>query len=429
MDELNNTPGPPADQPRFFFGWAIVGFTFVTQFVAMGTLFYAYGVLLKPLTEALDADRFTISLALSLQMALTAVLSPWVGRLIAEKPLRLLMSVGAGAMTLGFLAMSQVQNVWQLYVAYGVILAAGMAFVGPLPNNTLLANWFVRRRGMALGISQFGVSVSGTVIVPITAFLVLEYGWQTAVVVFSAIPLVILLPLIWRFAIRTPEEMGLFPDGDAHEDIGFEDQDGADWTMARAVRDRRIWQLVVILGPSFMGVGTVLLAMHSHITDLGMSALDASSVVALMTFMGAIAKPLFGTLADYLNQRWVMALSLACQIIGLTLVLVSDTYAGLMAAAVLFGLGYGAVMPMWAMLIGALFGRQAFSRVMGVMGPLTMPFTLLGLPFATYVFEITGSYLPAFTILIFGFAISLVALAFLRLPSEQTPLPEPAVTD
>ncbi len=416
-----STPTPEAKQTnRVFFGWYIVGFTFVSQFVAMGTTFYAFGVLLKPLTEALDADRFTVSLALSLQMAISALVSPKIGKLISDRPIRQLMATGAILMSVAFLGMSQAQSFWQLCIVYGLLGGVAMAMIGPLPNNTILANWFFQRRGMALGISQFGVSISGTVMVPVTAFLVLEYGWRTAAGVFAFIPLLILLPLILKFAIRTPEEMGLHQDGAHSPPHDVEEEETEDWTMGRALRDPRIWKLVAVLGPSFLSVGAVLVAMHSHATDTGLTAIEASSVVALITLFGAIAKPLFGTLSDFFNQRLVMAIAVVSQVTGLILIVTAGGYAGLMIAAVFFGLGYGAGLPMWSVLIVAMFGRKSFAKIMGVMSPMTMPFSLIGLPFATYIFELTGSYVPAFTTLIGLFAISLLALAFLRLPSERS---------
>ena len=127
--------------PRIFYGWAVVAFTFAVQFVTIGTVFYAYGVLLKPLTETLDADRFLISLALSLQMAFAALLGPLVGKLIAERSIRALMMIGCGTMSLGFLALSHAQTLWHLYLVFGVILSTSMALTGPLPNNALLTPW------------------------------------------------------------------------------------------------------------------------------------------------------------------------------------------------------------------------------------------------------------------------------------------------
>ena len=405
---------------RIFYGWAIVAFTFAVQFVTMGTVFYAYGVLLKPLTETLDADRFLISLALSLQMAFGALLGPLVGKLIAERSIRALMMIGCATMSLGFLALSQAQTLWHLYLAFGVILSTSMALTGPLPNNALLANWFVRRRGTALGISQFGISFSGTVLVPLTTWLVLDYGWRFAVSLYAIVPVVLLMPLAWKFAVKQPEDIGLHPDGDPEGEAIAEAAPSDSWTVGRAFRDRRVWLLALIVGPSFMSITSVLLAMHSHVTDQGMSALQASAVVALMTFMGAIAKPLFGTLSDFADKRLVMGLSLLCQIVGLLIIIALESYLGMMAGAFLFGLGYGAVMPLWGVLLGAMFGREAFARIMGSMGPIILPFTLLGLPFTTWVFEQTGSYAPAFATLVAGFVLSTIALAFLQLPAAPT---------
>jgi MFS family permease len=410
------TQAPEQATSRFFYGWVIVGFTFVAQFIAMGTVFYTFGVLLKPLTAALGADRFLVSLALSIQTVLIALVGPWVGQLIAERSIRALMLGGSALMSLGFLAMSQSQALWHLYLSFGVVLAAGMALAGPLPNNTLLANWFVRRRGTAFGISQFGITISGTAMVPLTTWLVLEFGWRSTVALFAIAPLAVLAPLIWWLVVDRPEARGLSPDGDTPAAPSSDAYAYKPLKMGAALRDRRIWLLTLTVGPSFMTIGAVIQAMHSHITDMGMSGMQASSVLVLMTFMGAVAKPLFGILADHSNPRAAMALSLALQGTGLGLIVQLQSHGGLMLAGFLFGLGYGGVMPLWSVLLGALFGRESFARAMGLMGPLTLPFTLVGLPFTTFVFERTGSYRPAFIGLLAFLSVSVVALAALRVP-------------
>jgi MFS family permease len=410
-------PTPQADA-RFFYGWVIVGTTFVAQFVTMGTVFYTFGVLLKPLTEALDTNRFLISLALTCSMVVGGVLGPWVGSLVAERSIRALMLSGAALLTVGFLAMSQVQTLWQLYLAFGVVVAAGLALSGPLPNNALIANWFVRRRGTAMGISQFGISISGTVMVPLATWLILDYGWRTTVTVLALMPALVLAPVVWFYVVKRPEDLALLPDGEPPGAPVAEPTEAEAWTIGRAIRDRRVWLLTLTIGPSLASIGAVVQAMHSHVTDLGLSALQASAVVALMTLMGATAKPLFGILADHFDKRAIMGLSLALQALGVGLLLQVESYPALMAAGFIFGLGFGAVMPLWAILLGALFGRDGFARVMGVMGPMTLPFTMIGLPFTTFVFERTGSYLPAFATFLGCFLISALALAFLPVPQQ-----------
>ena len=410
---------PPEPSRPVLFGWPIVGFTFMTQFT-VGGMFYTYGVLQKPLSEALEADRFAVSLAFSLQTFVVAVLSPWVGKLILRAPIRKLLAVGVAALMLGFVAFGQVRQLWHLYLAFGLALALASTLIGPLPSNAMIANWFVKRRGTALGISQLGISISGAVLVPIVSWLVETQGWRWAVTAMGLGLGAVLIPLVWKVAVFRPEEKGLLPDGQRLADGADELVEPASaWTFARALRDRRIWLLVAIVGPSFFGVGAVLLALHAHITDLGLSAAQASSVVAAATLMAALAKPLFGVLADVLNQRLLMAAALAAQVVGLSLILTLANPTGLMVAAFFYGLGYGAGLPMWTIFIGTLFGRADFARVMGLMTPLTTPFTLFGFPFASRVFDATGSYQPAFVTVIAGLFLAMGAVGLLRLPAAS----------
>jgi MFS family permease len=410
-------PAPRTDT-RFFYGWVIVGVTFVAQFVTMGSVFYTFGVLLKPLTEALQADRFLVSLALTCSMVVGGLLGPWVGKLVAERSIRALMLWGAALMTVGFLAMSQAQVLWHLYLAFGVVVSAGMALAGPLPNNALIANWFVRRRGTALGISQFGISIAGTAMVPLATWLVVDYGWRATVMALALAPALVLAPAVWLWVVKLPEDRGLLPDGESPGEPVPERGEADVWTIGRAIRDRRVWLLTLIVGPSLTAIGAVVQAMHSHITDLGLSGMQASTVIALMTFMGAVAKPLFGVLADYFDKRAMMGVAIALQGLGVGLLLRVESYPALMGTGFVFGLGYGAVMPLWSVLLAAMFGRDGFARVMGVMGPMILPFTMVGLPLATFVFERTGSYLPAFATFLALFLVSATALAFLRVPRE-----------
>ena len=410
----------PSDPRRpVFFGWSIVGFTFMTQFT-VGSMFYTYGVLQKPLSQALEADRFAVSLAFSLQTLLVAAISPWVGKLILRTPIRKLLAIGVAALVVGFVAFGQVRHLWHLYMAFGLVLALASTLVGPLPSNAMIANWFVKRRGTALGISQLGISISGAVMVPVVSWLVETQGWRWAVTSMGLGLGAVLIPLVWKVAVFRPEDKGLLPDGQrVAEQVDGRIEPASMWTFSRALRDRRIWLLVAIVGPSFFGIGAVLLALHAHFTDLGLSAAQASSVVAVATLMAALAKPLFGVLADVLNQRLLMAVALAAQIAGLLMIVMLANPAGLMVAAVFYGLGYGAGMPMWTIFIGTLFGRADFARVMGLMTPLTTPFTLFGFPFASRVFDATGSYQSAFVTVVAGLLLSMVAVGLLRLPEPS----------
>lgn len=409
----------PARGPVFY-GWTIVGFTLLLQFICVGTAYYSFGVYLKPITSDLETDRFSISLALSMQTLVQALLGPWVGRLVARYSIKALLVGGVVLMSAGFAIMATATHVWQVWLGFGLVTSIGVALTGTVPNNTLLANWFVRRRGTALGISQFGITISGTLLVPATTFLVLEAGWRTTLLIYALALPALLIPLILAFAVKTPEERGLRPDGDPSTEAPPSQAAARSWGMARALRHRDVWCVALIVGPCFMAISAVVLALHSHATDLGLSPMHASYLVALTTLLGAAAKPLFGFLADHFPTRAIAGAALACQIAGVGLLCLAADYRALLCAGFLFGLGYGAMAPLWAIMLAELFGRRGFAEVMGTMMPMVMPFSLLGLPLTTAMFELTGSYSPAFLVILAAYALPLAALLSLRLPGAIT---------
>ena len=404
---------------RIFYGWVIVGLTFITQFVTMGLAYYSLGVYIKPLSESLAVDRVDIAWAVSIQAIVAAVISPLAGRWYAQYSTRTLLMIGTALLAGGFVLLSQITNVWQLYLLFGGVVGIALVLLGVIPSNMLLANWFVARRGTAMGISQFGITISATVLVPVVTWIVLNYDWQTAFAACGIGAFIILTPLILRFAVRMPQDIGLHADGALHSPPVPDTSQHEQWTLRRALRNRDIWAMTMAVGPCYFGIAAIVLSLPAHVTDLGISALDAASVVAVTTFMGALAKPLFGTLSDFVSPRLALAVSILLQFIGVGMLLPADNLLLLSAAGACFGLGYGAVAPLWSMLLSKRFGTHTFAQVMGANMAMLMPFNIGGLPLTNYIFKITGSYLPAFAILLAGYVIAAIALSRFRTTAAE----------
>lgn len=385
------------------------------QFVSVGLSYYVFSVFLKPLTEALDADRFYVSLAMSLQMLTMALLSPLAGRWFSQFPIKYLMLGGVASLSIGYIALSYITALWQLYVVFGGFVGLGGVLLGVIPCNTLLANWFVAKRGTAVGIAQSGLSASGTVLVPAITYIILTYGWQNAFLVSGIGAVVILVPLISWLVVRSPEELGLHPDGASDPLAPEQINTQADWTFKKVATHRDTLLLTLTIGPCFLGISSVILAMPSHITDMGVSAMNAAIVVSVTAFLAACAKPLFGIISDYVSKKLATAAAITLQAIGVLILLSAETYSMLIIAGVCFGLGYGAMSPLWGLMLAARFGRAAFARVMGANQLLLMPFSMLGFPLTNYVFDKFGSYIPAFTSLLAMYIIALIALGLFRL--------------
>jgi MFS family permease len=387
-------------------GWAVVAGTFVIQFVVAGCGFYAFGVLLKPLATALDADRFQISLAVTVQTVVASALGPALGIVLTRYPIRAVMLTGAVLFAAGLVCLAHARSLWDLYAAYGVLVAAGMTIVGPLACTTLVVEWFDERRGIALGISQVGATLGGAALVPLATWLVDAYGWRSATNVLALIAGIALPLLITCFVRRKPIAAPVSASTSAALDSGF----------AGTLATPAFWWIVGIFGFSFTALFAVIQTLHSHVTDIGLGTAAAAAAVATMTVTGAAAKPLFGALADRAGPKIATTACILLQMAGVGGLVALHVAPAVFVAAALFGLGYGGMAPLMAVLLSAVFGQRAIARTLGLLTACLLPFNLFGFPFAAWVYERTGSYAGAFVTFIVLYALAALAVHRVALP-------------
>ncbi len=406
---------------RPFYGWAIVAVAFCLHFAVSGCVYYAFGVLFKPISQELAAGARTgVGSVLPLLNVVVGLSGPFVGRALDGRGIRRMLLAGVALLSLGFLALSQVRSLFELFLSYAILIAGGTALAGNLPCSTLVSNWFVRRRGRALGVAQLGISLSGVSMVWVASALVEFVGWRGAAAGFAAFSAALLLPLVALFAVDRPEARGLHPDGLAA--LSGSDPAAAAEAAPRdtraLLRDPRLWILSICIGVCASATGTLVQQIHAFATDLGHALLEVTSVLSLLALGSALGKPVFGLFADRSGGRAALAGCLAIQLAGVACLLAVEGLGALRAAAALFGLGMGGLMPVWGHLVGSVFGRASFGRSMGLMGLVMLPLQVAGGPLAAWIHDRTGSYRPAFAIFI---AMYLVALGLLaRLDGEGT---------
>jgi MFS family permease len=419
-----------------FYGWTIVGVAFLTHFISVGFTFYSYGVFFKALTADFGGSRLGIGLGLFIMNVVIAAVSPSLGRALDKDSARRIMLVGVCVMAAGFFLMTQVAALWQFYAVFGSLVAVGSVMMGGLAGSTLVARWFVERRGTALGISAMGVSLSGMVMAPVATQLIEGIGWRGAYLVYGVVTLVLSLPVIWLLVVNRPEDLGLAPDGRPLANAGATQGDGGpvlplaaeqtinpavqpEWTFLGIMRVPSFWIISMVIGLTFASLGAVLTHIIPHATDIGLPALQASFVLSSMAGLGVVGKVFFGWIADRIDKRHAIWLLIGVQALGLVLVLEARSYPFLLLAGALFGFGMGGTVPLFGALIGAGFGRHAFGRVMGLMSPFMLPLQALGVPFAGYVFDRTGSYDVAFQAFLGIYALAALIVVFLRLPEVE----------
>lgn len=395
-----------------FLGWRMVAVAFLADFVAVGFLFYSFGVFLPFVEEGMGWTRAELSLALACSNVAGAVAAPLVGRALDAVAVRRVMATGALLMAAGFALLSRAEALWQFLAVFASFLAVGSMCMGHLSSAKLVANWFDARRGTALGVATMGISLSGLVMPPVATWLILRLGWRGAFLVYAAGTLGIIAPVAWRFVVSRPEDVGLHPDGAPAEARAARGaQPERPWATRDIVRSAAFWGIVLPFALGFFANSAILTHLVPHARHLGISAYAAASLLSVVAGAGVVGKLAFGAIADRAGPRTAVLLSMALQLAGVQLLLRLESYPALVGTGLVFGFGMGGMVPLHGTLAGAAFGRLSFGKVMGLMRPFQVPIHALGIPFAGWVFERTGSYAPAFRVFTGAYALAVVALA------------------
>ena len=395
---------------------------FSVDFVAVGFFFYSYGVFFNAIAKEFgDSDlgatlgsHLGASLGLTITHAVGAVAAPLVGRALDRFPLRRVMAAGALSMSSGFLLLSQVNSLLQFYLVIGVFIGFGASSMGHLATSKLVANWFDKRRGMALGIAAAGVSLSGVMMPNVSAYLVEGFDWRTGFLVFGLFTMFIVVPLVLRLVISRPEDVGLRPDGALPLPAGSPVMPAPRIGMRDVIRERNFWVIVAAFSLLFCSMSATLTHMIPRLVDLGISLADAAKVMSVCAGIGVFGKLGFGWIADRQPVRRVVVLVIILQFLGQFMMFANDGLLLFTVGAAIFGLGVGGVIPMQGAIVGTTFGRERFGAVLGLMRPAMFPIQIIGVPFAGWVYDVYSSYDPAFMVFLCLYVGSAVAISFYR---------------
>jgi|TARA_B110000967_G_scaffold208163_1_gene259473 MFS family permease len=404
---------------KYFYGWRMVLVAFCVDFVAVGFFFYSYGVFFKAIAEDFGGSRLGIAFGLTVTNIVGAIAAPYVGRALDKYPLKHVMGVGATFMAVGFLGLSFVRNPIEFYLVLGIFVGFGASSMGSLATSKLVANWFDRRRGTALGIAAAGVSLSGVIMPYISAELINNYGWREGFLVYGLFTLLVVLPMVLRFVVTRPEDIGMRPDGAMPIVVrpGVELQLPKPRLAMRDVfREHNFWVIVLTFSLIFCCMGATLTHMIPRLTDNGYTLVQASLVMSLCAGFGVTGKLSFGWLGDRLSLRKVMSIVIVMQFTGQLLMYLSVDLVVFAVGASLFGYGVGGVVPMHGATVGKTFGRDRFGAILGLMRPAMLPIQILGVPFAGWIYDVTGSYAIAFEVFLGIYFLAAVALSFYRQP-------------
>ncbi|MGA0838429.1 MAG: MFS transporter [Pseudomonadales bacterium] len=421
------------DAPRFR-GWDMVAVAFFVDFVAVGFFFYSYGVFFKAIAAEFGGSRLGVALGITTTTTVGAIAAPLIGAALDRFPLKRVIAVGTLCMAAGFLALSQVQTPLQFYLALGTFIGVGAASMGGLATAKLVANWFTRRRGMALGIAATGISASGVVMPFVSAAIIETWGWRHGFLLYGAFTLFVVLPIVLRLVISRPEDAGSLPDGpfrigaNAPTMPAVTAKGPGPWLRQRLLpatrpdfspstapllKERNFWVLASVMGLLFCCQSATLTHMVPRLTDAGVSLTQASLMMSVCAGLGMLGKLSFGWLADWWRARRAIWFTIVCQVAGQLLMFRDHDPLIFALGAGIFGFGMGGAVPLQGAVVGRFFGRERFGKALGSLRPAMFPLQIVGVPLAGWIFDTTGSYQPAFiTFVVIYLVAALLATQF-----------------
>jgi MFS family permease len=404
----------------FFYGWVIVAVGFVTMAIGVSAR-TAFSLLFPPILDEYGWERGVTAGVFSFGFFVSAMLSPFVGRLMDRRGPRVVIEMGVVVMAAGLMLAPFARQPWHLYATLGALVGGGGNCLGYTGQSLFLPNWFVRRRGLAASLTFSGVGVGSIALLPWLQSLIARAGWRAACWTLGLLVLGVLVPLNLLLK-RSPADLGLQPDGDAtspraaaSERLRVVDPVWAavDWTLARALRTARFWWIAIGYFFGLFAWYAVQVHQTKYLVEVGFSPTHAAWALGFVSLVAVPGQIALGHLSDRIGREWVWTIGSLGFVLCLGALLAlrrAPTEPLLWFMVVAQGmLGYSLTSVIGA-IPAEIFAGRHYGTVFGTLMLAAIVGGAAG-PWATgALFDITGSYAPAFSIAAAGSGLSALAI-------------------
>ena len=409
MAELKVRQSPGAE-PGFFYGYIVVVAALCIMMAAWGT-YFTFGVFLKPVVTEFGWTRGTTSGALSLSTILGGLLGVVMGRLTDRLGPRIVMTFCGFFLGIGYLLMSQIGAVWQLYLFYGVIIGIGMGGA-IVPLVSIVARWFAKRRSMMTGIVMTGTGIGTLVAPPVANWLISTYDWRTSYIMLGSVVLIVVV-LAAQFLRRDPSQMGQVPYGESEVGEQGLQVRPEGFSLNDAVYTKQFWLFIAMSFCLAFSNFTVLVHITPHATDLGISATSAATILSTVGGLSIVGRVILGSAGDRIGNRQIFIIGFILMSASLLWLVPAKEAWMLYLFAVVYGFTSAGGGASASPLVAGLFGLSSHGLIFGVTGLGNTIGGAIGSFLAGYIFDITDSYQVAFLVCAAIAIVGLILAVFL----------------
>jgi MFS family permease len=394
---------------KVFYGWVIVGAGAAVTCVGFGAMM-SLGVFLQPMAEAMGWSRTGIATAAMLNFLFMGAGAVMWGSLSDRLGTRTVVLSGGLVLGLGMVLASRAGSLLQFQLLFGAMVGvASASFYAPM--TALTTRWFTRHRSLAVALVSAGLSVGSTIMAPLAGWLIATYGWRTAMLVIGDLVWVVVIPV--AFLVRNPPRPAAGSPGGV--------SGPPELTIGRVLRTPQFAAIALTHFACCAAHSGPIFHLVSHAIDRGVPAMAAATILSVGGLASLAGKLVCGVVADRLGAKRVLVAGLALQAVAISLYLFTSGLAGFYVLGLAFGIAYGGVMPLYAILVREYFGERLVGTIFGAVSLMATLGMAIGPLTGGWLYDALGSYAWMF---IGSSAIGLGAVAIavtFRPPRERDP--------
>lgn len=383
------------------FPWVIVGTSFISLALAY-SIMYSFSVFFVALLKEFNWSRSLGAGAFSLFIITHGTISPFVGSLIDRFSPRNVFILGGILLGIGLTLCSFIHSSWEFYLFFGMLAAGGVGSIGWVPHTTLIQQWFIKNRGIAIGIISSGIGVGIFVCVPLIQLLIMKYGWRIAYrIIAFLIPLTVIF-LSFLLSMKPSIETSP-PSLNSIKNLPSKKYIHSHPWSAWEIIHMKTFQL---LGLSFFLSNVVLHSILTHhvafFVDQGLQVLWASYMVSLLGVVSIGGKILWGYLSDIIGRELTYTMGIFCAVCGILSLIFYSFYSTFYIPylyALFFGLGYAVMASLPPLITADFFSGSNFGKVFGIIQFVNGLGSAFGAWFSGFIFDHFKSYIPVFLIM------------------------------
>lgn len=391
--------------------------------IGSGCSILSFSLFVTPLATDMGWSRAEIMAAFTILLACMSLMAPFTGRLIDRYGARKVISLGALLAIIGLVLLSQMNSLWHYYAGY-VVIGIGVTGTSQVTTSCVISHWFVKRRGMAIGIVAMGMGVSGIVFAPLVGiYLIPNWGWSNAYLSLAVIVGGLIIPLS-LFVIRTrPADLNLLPDGmESFETANMDEvrvTSSEGLSLKMALSTSAFWLIATsyLLNCTHMGM---LQNQVPHLCDIGFPIGIAATTMSITASMSTAGTFFFGWLCDKISPKFASVVGLC--LIALGILIFTRVEAGspvwrVWLYAIILGSGLGSWMPTMSLLASSSFGLASYGAIFGMLSLFQGIGAAMSPLLVGYLYDCMDTYHWAFIIILAMVVLAIPFVLAVRRPS------------